>query len=728
MNRKWTSWMALAIATSVVGATLIAATLVRRALETLPSVDKLDQYVPPLVTTVLDISNKPIGEFFTERRTTVPLTKIPIDMRNAILATEDTDFFEHWGINLKAIMRAAVANLKAGGVVQGGSTLTQQLAKTIYLSREKTLVRKFKELLLTVQIERSYSKDEILQLYLNQVYFGSGAYGVEAAALLYFDKHAQDMNLPECALLAGLVRSPNRYSPMRNPDLAKARRLTVLQRMYAVNIISDAEMQQADEAPVLSDKASGRAREAPYFLEEIRKTLDPVYGTEMLEQGGLTINTTLDLRLQQAAEQVMEQHLLRYDMLYATATLQEYMKDLAENTTAQVRISTTPPNIQGALIAIDVHTGAIRAMVGGRNFGDSQFNRATQAKRQPGSSFKPFVYAAALEGPFTASSVIDDNPLVFVDMRSDPTLLAETTTYADTMTAILDHAQMTVEDFHKLPKPEKKEIMDRYWRPQNYDGKYLGPMTFRTALQRSRNLVSIRIIDGISPRAVARFTQRAGIESHLSSVLSLALGTSVVNLLEITNAYATFARGGFYAKPYFVERIMDRRGKTLDENFPIIEARLSPQTCFLITNLLQGVVQRGTGWFARRLGYPIAGKTGTTQDQRDLIFIGYTADLAVGVWVGYDDFRPLKKGLTSSSIAVPIWTEFMAKALKHYPKKDFAIPPKIEFNKVDAETGYLALPTCPKVILEAFREGTSPNEFCPFDHTGGEEAEQIIQE
>jgi penicillin-binding protein 1A len=701
------------------GLAVLGLAFVRDAIEDLPSVEGLKQYVPPLVTQVLDTYEQPIGEFFTERRVTVPLTQIPVDLRHAVMAIEDTDFYTHWGVNTKAILRAAAANILAGRVVQGGSTLTQQLAKTIFLTRKKTLGRKFKEILLTLQIESRYSKDEILQLYLNQIYFGGGAFGVEAASRLYFDKHTQELNLAECAMLAGLIRSPNRYSPTNSVELAHDRRATVLRRMRDLKFISEAEEKAADATPIASASVSQRVKEAPYVLEEVRKALEPTYGADMLEQGGLVIQTTLDVKLQKIAQAVIEKHCAAYDVKYGTATLAEYNRELKQSTTQQVVLSTVAPHVQAALVALDVHTGAIRAMVGGRDYYKSQFNRAVQAKRQPGSSFKPFVYATALEANFTAASIVDDSPLVFVDMQSDPTLLAETSTYAETQLAIYDNLQMTPEQFGKLKKEERDEIMKRYWRPQNFDNKYLGPMTLRKALQKSRNLVTIRLIQSVGPRAVAHFAHLAGITSPINPVLSLALGTSVVTLMELTNAFGTLANGGLHAAPYMIERVSDRRGKILEERAPKVEARINPQTDFLIVNLMKGVVEHGTAWYAKRLGRPIAGKTGTTQDQRDLLFVGFTPDLVCGVWIGYDDFRPLKKGLSSSVVAVPMWTDFMREALKSYPVKDFQVPPKIEFAKIDSETGYLALPTCPKVILEAFREGTVPTEFCPFDHGKG---------
>ena len=711
------TWMGVAVLFFVGGWAILTLAFIGNAISDLPSVESLREYVPPLVTQVADTYGQPVGEFFTERRTSVPLTQIPVDLRSAVMAIEDTDFYRHWGINLRAILRASVANLLAGRVVQGGSTLTQQLAKTIFLTRQKTLGRKFKELLLTLQIEHRYSKDEILQLYLNQIYFGGGAYGVEAASRLYFNKHTQELNLAECAMLAGLIRSPNRYSPANSVDIARDRRSTVLRRMKDLKFISEAEEKQADETVVSGSAGALLVKEAPYVLEEIRKTLEPVYGTETLEQGGLTIRTTLDVKMQKIAEEVLEKHCADYDLKFATATLIEYKKDLQKSTTTIIVLSTVPPTIQAALVAIDVHTGAIRALVGGRNFQKSQFNRAMQAKRQPGSSFKPFVYGAALEEKYTAASVVDDLPLVYVDVESDPTLLAEPTTYAETQLAILDNLQMTQAQLDAMKKEEREALLKRYWRPQNFDGKYLGPLTLRKALQKSRNLVSIRLVDGVGPRMVVRFARAAGFTSYLAPVLSLGLGTSVVSLVELTSAYGTLASGGFYAEPYFIERVTDRRGKILQEAAPKVSARMNPQTVYLTVNLMKGVIERGTGWYARRLGRPLAGKTGTTQDQRDLLFVAFSPDLVCGVWVGYDDFRPLKKGLSASNIAVPLWTDFMREALKGYPIKDFSIPPKIEFAKIDTDTGYLALPTCPKVVLEAFREGTIPTEFCPYDHT-----------
>ncbi|MFN0117378.1 MAG: penicillin-binding protein 1A [Elusimicrobiota bacterium] len=718
MKIKTTKWMIIGILLFFIGGAFIVGGILKGTLKDLPSVKTLEQYVPPLVTQVLDTSGSAVGEFFTERRTTIPLNQIPMDLRRAVIAIEDTDFNKHWGVNPKAIVRATLANLRAGRLVQGGSTLTQQLAKTIFLTRKKTLGRKVKEMLLTLQIEKNYSKDEIMELYLNQIYFGGGAYGVEAASRLYFGKRTQELNLSECALLGGLIRLPNRYSPVNNPEISKDRRATVLKRMREVGYITELEEKEAAGQPILNVKAGFKAKDAPYFVEEVFKTLEPTFGSETLEQSGLNIHTTLDLNMQRAAELVLEKHLSTYDAFYATATLAEYIKDAKEKALdkTKVNISTTPPKIQGALVVMDVHTGAIRTMIGGRDFYKSQFNRVTQAKRQPGSSFKAFAVAAALEGPFTAASVVDDYPLVYVDVESDATLLAETTTYAETTTAILDNLQLTPEQFWGKPKKERDEILKKYWRPQNYDGKYLGPLTIRKGLQKSRNLVTIRLVGSTGPRTVVQMAKKAGIESHVSSVLSTGLGTSVTTLLELTNAYGTFASGGLWAQPYFIEKITDRRGKVLQETSPKVEARVNPQTAFLITNLLRGVIEYGTGAYARRIGKPLGGKTGTTQDQRDLLFIGFSPDLVCGVWIGYDDFRPLKKGLSASHIAVPLWTEFMKDALKDMPAKDFPVPPKIEYAKIDADTGYLALSTCPKVFLEAFKEGTVPTEFCPYDH------------
>lgn len=757
--------MFLAILLSVVGATVIGLMVIRNTIKGLPSVETLEEYVPPLITVIYDIYERPVGEFFTERRTTVPLTKIPVDLRKAVMAIEDTDFYNHWGVNPTAIFRALVKNTLAGRVVQGGSTLTQQLAKTIFLTRNKTYTRKFRELILTLQIEKQYSKDEILQLYLNQIYLGAGAYGVESASRLYFGKQTHELNLSECALVAGLIRSPNRYSPLRNPELAQSRRATVLNRMKELGFITEKEEDEANAIPIRELAGSSHAREALYFTEEIKKSLTPIYGVETLEQGGLSIHSTLNLDLQNAAQEVLYQQLDLFDVKFATAALEEYnqqliedfekrkrlakknglpfkgeiiyanpTESLEEDTTSQIEISegsilisTIPPRIQGALVALDVHSGAIRAMVGGRDFFESQFNRTIQANRQPGSAFKPFVWAAALENRFTPATMVDDFPLVYIDMQSDPTLLAEATSYSNVEAAILEHIKINTTNYHELDADEIKDLEKMYWKPQNYDFSFKGPMTLRTGLQKSRNIVAVRIIDVVGARKVVNLAKQAGVTSWLNPVLSLALGTSVVNLLELTNAYATFARGGLYAEPYYIERVEDRKGNVLMENTPKVEKRLDPITAFLTTNLLRGVVEHGTGWFAKRIGKPVGGKTGTTQDQRDVWFIGFSPDLAVGVWVGYDDFRPLKKGLSASNIAVPIWTFFMRKALENTPSRDFPIPRGIQYAKIDANTGYLALSTCPKVILEAFKSGTVPQNFCPVDHIA-ERKEKVSQE
>jgi len=721
------AWMVAAVLLFFTGGTIIGMAVVKKILSDLPDVEKLESYVPPLVTKILDKNGRPIGEFFTEKRTSVPITQIPVDLRSAVIAIEDTDFFTHWGVNPKAILRASFSNLLAGKVVQGGSTLTQQLAKTIFLTRQKTLMRKFRELLLTLQMENQYSKEEILQLYLNQIYFGGGAYGVEAAARLYFDKHVQELNLAECALLAGLVRSPNRYSPLNNPQLAQGRRATVLSRMRDLKFISEKEEAEANAAPISQEAGGLKGREAPYFVEEVRRLLEPSFGEEQIEQGGLTIQTTLDLDMQKAADVVLEKRLTEYDLEYATPTLAEYNKDLAENATGPVEISTVTPTIQGALVALDVHTGAVRALVGGRSFSDSQFNRITQAKRQPGSAFKAFVWAAALEGNFTPATIVPDYPLVYIDMESNPTLLLDSTSYAETESAILKDLKANTTNFGDLTKEEMKEARKRYWRPMDWDLKYRGPMTVREGIQRSRNIVSIRLTDNVGPRAVVKLAKKAGVRSWLNPVISLGLGTSVLTPMELVNAYATFPRGGLYAEPYYVETVKDRKGKIMIETTPKIEDRMSPQTSYLMVSLLRGVIDHGTGWYAKRIARPLGGKTGTTQDQRDLWFVGFSPDLVCGVWIGYDDFKPLKKGLTASQIAVPLWTDFMREALKGTPKSDFTIPPKIEFAKIDATTGYLALPTCPRVILEAFRQGTVPKEFCPVEHVVKEE-EKVEEE
>lgn len=701
--------------TAYLGFCLIAISIVlsglvlRKFLETLPPVQSLEEYLPRLTTRIYDYKGKLISELFTERRVWVPLNQIPVDLQNAFIAVEDDRFFKHWGISPAGMIRASVKNFMAGRVVQGGSTITQQLSKLIFLTQEKTMGRKVRELLLALQIERRFSKEEILQMYLNQVYFGQGAYGVSAAAKIYFGKSPQELNLSECALLAGLPRLPNFYSPFVNQKRALERRAVVLMRMRQLKYITSEEEKQAAKAPLTVQKTPMAAAVAPYFIENLRQNLESKYGSDLLYRGGLSIYTTLDLDMQNAAERVVGNALVQFDKEFGPQAewlrAKEKMDALKKAGTLpknySIKASTTVTPVQGALIAMDPKTGAVRALVGGRDFLKSQFNRATQARRQPGSAFKLFVWITALENEFTPASIIDDDPIAYFNDGHDWRLIENAT---DTFSIVRATMSMNL-------------TPDRVWVPKNYDGKYFGPITLRRGLAFSRNLVSVRLIDRMNPRKVVEWAQKMGIKSPLDPVLSLSLGTSVTNLMELVNAYGTVAAEGIRTEPYSIIKVTDFEGKVLEQNFPQETEVVSPQLNYLITNLLRGVVTEGTGRAAKNLPVPVAGKTGTTQDQRDLWFVGFTPTLVCGAWMGYDDFAPLGRKMAAGTVLVPWWADFMKEALKDLPPKDFTAPDGINFVKIDRVTGLMANPTCPKVILESFKAGTEPKEFCPIDHS-----------
>lgn len=684
---------------------LLGSLALRYLLSSLPPVQSLEEYLPRLTTRLYDYKGNIISEFFTERRVWTPLNQIPVDLQNAFIAVEDDKFFKHWGISPQGMMRAAVKNFLAGRVVQGGSTITQQLSKLIFLTQEKTLGRKVRELLLSLQIEHRFSKEEILQMYMNQVYFGHGAYGVAAASRIFFGKSVQDLNLSECALLAGLPRLPTYYSPYNHADRAENRRAVVLRRLRELKYISTEEEKLAKESPLGVSKTPMSPAVGSYFVESIRQNLEQKYGSDLLYRGGLAIHTTLDLEMQQAAERVMADALEKFDKEYGVqAELLRAKEKSAANKKAgmkkwEVKASTTIAKVQGALVAIDPKTGEVRAMVGGRDFLTSQFNRAVQAKRQPGSTFKPFVWLAALDSGFTAASVVNDYPVAYQHDGRDWKLL-------DGATNMYQILQATA----TLPE-------EKVWVPKNYDGKFFGPVTLRRAFAYSRNIISVRLIDNVGPPKVVEWARKLGVTSALDPVLSLALGTSVMTLQELTSAIGVFAADGIRTVPFTVSKIVDFEGKVLEQTFPQETEVVNPQLNSLVVNLMRAVVAEGTGHGAASIDRPIAGKTGTTQDQRDLWFVGFTPDLVCGAWMGYDDFSALGKKMSSGGVLVPWWTQFMKEALKNYPVKDFSVPSGITFSKIDKMTGYLALPTCPKIILEAFKAGTEPKEFCPVDHS-----------
>ncbi len=619
----------------------------------LPRLTTLKDYHPYVVTGVYSDDDVLIGEFFIERRIITPLAQIPKLLVKAFVAAEDARFFEHQGIDYWRVLGAAFRNIEALEVVQGGSTITQQIAKSFFLTPERSITRKLKEAILAQRIERYLTKNEILYLYLNQIYLGEGAFGVAAAAKTYFGKSVQDLTLGECALLAGLPPAPNNLSPLRHPKKARERQVYVLNRMLERGLITPVQAIRARAEEIrLRPRGPKGYLEAPYAVEQVRVYVEEKYGKDLLYKGGLKIHTSLNFRMQQAAQKAVLKGLEEFEAREG--------KGKGED------------QVQGALIALDPQTGYILAMVGGRDFTASQFNRATQARRQAGSAFKPIVYAAALDKGFTPATVIVDEPFSYIDV------------------------------------PGKEP-----WEPQNFDREFWGPITFRKALTFSRNVVTVKIAESIGIEYLIRYARNLGIKSKLEPNLSLSLGAANVSLLEMTSAFGVFAAQGYRAEPTLITRIADKDGNVIEEVEPSAVEVVSPQTSYLITSLLQSVIQEGTGQRAKALGRPAAGKTGTTNETRDAWFLGFVPNqLVAGTWIGYDIEKPLGTHETGAVAALPIWLEFMKEAMNGKPAEDFPLPEEIVFVKIDAATGEPAEAKIPeegqRVILECFKEGTEP--------------------
>ncbi|MDR0800602.1 MAG: PBP1A family penicillin-binding protein [Endomicrobium sp.] len=682
--KKKSSFSFLILAVTVAFLIIAVGKITANFIDNLPSIKQLENYTPNLSAKIYDKDNNLIAELFTERRIFIPINEIPVNLQNAFIAIEDNNFFKHWGISVKGIIRAFSRILLKMKIAEGGSTITQQLAKTIFLTREKTLIRKIKEVFLTIQLEKNYSKHEILQLYINQIYFGSGAYGVQAAARIYFNKNAQDLNLAECATLAAIPKSPNYYNPFKNAKASLARRNLVLSRMRELGYITKEQEKEALATALPAKENALKENMEHYFSEFLRIILEPKYGTNVLFKGGLSIYTTIDMQAQIAAEKAIEEALSNFDKNKSRV----FEKAKQESV-----------KVQGALIAIDPKNGAIRAMVGGRNFKESQFNRAIQAKRQPGSSFKPFVYLAAIEAGFTPATTLNDEPMVFVRKGNSWDLVSRDITTLETIAETVS----------------EKDLINtnKIWAPINYSKKYRGPVTLRTALALSINVCAVETIMHITPAKVIQIARNLGITTPLANSFPLALGSSDVTLQEMVSAFATFASGGIKTTPYIITKVTDRDGKILEQNIPQQKEVLSPQDCFIITNMLKGVVEKGSGWHAKNLRRPCAGKTGTTNDSSDVWFIGYTPQLAAGVWIGYDD-RSISLGekVTGGTIACPVWTQFMKETLDGKPVLDFSQPENIEWTLIDPSTGLLALSKTSGAFLEAFIKGTAPTQYC----------------
>jgi penicillin-binding protein 1A len=738
----------------IVAATGAASGLLFAYAGDLPQISALDDYAPSTITRVHAVGGEVVGEYATQRRVVIGYDDIPERFRQALIATEDVGFDTHVGLSVPRIVITAVRDI-VYGERRGASTITQQLARNLFLTLDKTWERKIKEAILAIQIEKRYTKREIFTFYCNHVYFGHGAYGVESASRLYFHKPAKDLNLEEAALVAGIVQLPERQSPYVNPDAARRRRNIVLQRMAEVGYLPQAEADEAKARPiVVRGQPTPEASPAPYFVEEVRKYLEHTYGAKKLYEQGLSVHTSLDLRLQEAANAAVDAGLRRIDRRRgfrgaarnviaegqdpAAFSLARWSRPLApgdivpalvvgtDGTSAPpaarpaagtilLRIGaraaelpragyawtrkTSPsflkagdlvdvrvtkiddaagavtvdleqaPLVEGALVAVDNRTGQIRAMVGGYSFSRSKFNRAVQAHRQLGSTFKPFVYAAAIDRGYTPASVLQDTPVAYPAGPGQPV-----------------------------------------YAPQNYDRTFKGPITLRYALEQSRNIPTVRLVEQLGPQNVVAYAHRFGFRDTMPPYLSLALGAAESTLLTVTSAYSVFPNQGVRMRPYEVLKILDREGNLLEENRPEPRDAVRADTAFVMTNLLRGVTQRGTAAAANALKWPVAGKTGTVDDYTDAWFVGFDPDLTVGVWVGHDEKKPIGRGETGASAALPIWIEFMKAWIAQRgadPAPEFSAPGNIVFLAVDRSTG---TPTGDgtAAINEAFIAGTQP--------------------
>jgi len=755
-------WILMALVCSIVAMAMALGGLYLYLGEDLPKIASLSEYRPPTITEVFSDDNRKIGEFYTERRIVIPLSQIPQTLKEAFIAAEDARYFKHKGIDFVSIVRAFFKNLEAGTIVQGGSTITQQVTKSFFLTPERSYKRKIKEAILAYRIDKAFSKAEVLYLYLNQIYLGHGAYGVEAAAENYFGKSTKDLNLAECAILAGLPQAPSRYSPFWYPERAKQRQIYVLNRMVNEGFITNIQATEAINTELdIKPRRNWYIEKVPVYTEHVRRYIEAQYGKDTLLNAGLKVYTAVNIEMQKKARVEIEKglHVLDRRQGYRgpvkqippeefeafSNTIEESLKEtpmvqglLTEGVVIKVdngqgktwvrigkeqgvillediRWARKPnpdvayyrvkvkkpsevfrlgdvisvrlgeqdpesnlwqlsleqvPEAQSGLLCIEAETGNVKVMVGGRDFLESQFNRAVQSRRQPGSAFKPVIYAAALDKGYTPASVIIDSPIVF-----------------------------------------QNEQMDFKWKPRNYGKKFYGPTLLREALEKSRNVVTIKMSQDIGVPYCISYARRLGITSDLSNDLSLALGSSGVSLLEMVNAYSVFANQGYLVQPVFIQKIVDRDGNILEEAGTVREKVLEKNTAYLITNLLEGVVKNGTGRRIKALKRPVAGKTGTSNNLFDAWFVGYTPRYITGVWVGFDEEKSLGEGEQGALTASPIWLGFMREILKDQPIKVFQVPEGVVFAKIDAETGLLPIPESKETIFECFKEGTVPTEY-----------------
>lgn len=660
----------------------------------LPSLRQLEEYEHKLSSKVYSADLQVIHEYYEEKRSFVRLEDMPEELIQAVIATEDRRFYDHWGMDLRRFFGAILRNITAGNLTkEGASTLTQQLARQLYLTLEKTFTRKIKELITAIQIERTYTKQEILEMYLNHMYFGHGAYGGQSAAIKYFGKDLKELSTDQCAILAGLLKAPNNYTPIRHPNRALTRRNIVLGAMHEVGYLSDDEYKEFAQRPIeVSDESSSHGL-APYFTEYIRQSMQDKYGYDLYTDG-LSIYTTLDTRAQYLAEKSVKDHIgelqktvndyYRRKRKVRELVDEEFrqthdMRALLKDSTFVDSVLSERVKAQVALVSIDPRNGHILAFIGGRDFSESKFNRAVQARRQPGSTFKPFVYTVAIDNGYSTTQEELNQPVVVME-----------------------------------PNGER-------WSPRNYDGSVGGPTTFREALRRSLNLVTVRVLQRFirKPSLVVDYAHRMGIKSELQPVQAIALGASDVTPLELTSAYGTFANGGVHVEPIAILRVEDKNGNILEQHIPDSQEALRKETSYIMTDLLQTVMNKGTGGSARwkyHFYRPAGGKTGTTNDNSDAWFVGFTPQMVTGVWVGIDDFRlTLGEGQTGSRAALPIWAPYM-KAVHdslNLPELNFEMPEGVVRVEICEDSKLLARDDCPcSVMEEVFFKELAPTEYC----------------
>ena len=642
-----------------------------------PSVTVLDEYQPRQTSKLFAADGRFIAELGLERRTLLKIEQIPPLVRNAFVLTEDKRFYSHKGVDFMRIPGAILKDLKRRSFAEGFSTITMQLARNIFperLSREKSLVRKLKEAKVARAIEARYSKDKILELYLNQIALGNGSFGVETASQRYFGKSAKDLNLAEAAMLAGLPKAPERYNPRRFPERAIQRRNTVIELMRSEGGISDADASLAKAYPLQLARKSEAGDVAPYFVELVRQQLENRFGQKLYEQG-LKVYTTLDVDLQSAAERALENQLKKIESgsygAYRHPSFESYLSTASERVGEAV--AANAPYLQGAFVAMDPRTGAIRALVGGRDFDDSKFNRATQALRQPGSTFKPIVYADAIQNGRPPSYIVDDAPLT-------------------------------------VPQGNGAN-----WTPQNYDGKFVGPTPMRRGLYQSRNIIAIKVGMELGTQSVIDMARKFGITTPIPPYPSINIGAADVYPIEMISAYSAFATLGTRASPVPIVRVENSKGDVLWEPTANRAPVMSPEESWLMVSMMKDVVRKGTaaGSVGALFPFPAGGKTGTTNDGSDVWFIGYTSDLVAGVWMGLDKPSKIKGDAQGGQLAAPAWTAFMREVYRRKPApQDWPRPDGIVVRDIDPVTGMLAGPGCGGSVQEFFIAGTDPTQTC----------------